>query len=127
MRMVATVPGMSSDEAGRDLAALVVASTGALVETGDLWEPYLLVDQIGETVVAVSAFLRELQATGRAAVTQRSYGMDLTAAPDEVIAGVLAHHRRQEAAGAASPDRVPRPAPGYRPETMETLFGRRPQ
>lgn len=68
---------MSGDEAGRDLAALVVASTGALVETGDLWEPYRLVDRVGEPVVAVSAFLRELQAAGRAAATQRSYALDL--------------------------------------------------
>lgn len=68
---------MSGDEVGRDLAALVVASTGALVETEDLWEPYCLVDQVGETVVPVSAFLRELQAAGRAAATQRSYALDL--------------------------------------------------
>jgi site-specific recombinase XerD len=68
---------MSGDEVGRDLAALVVASSGSLVETGDPWEPYRLVDQVGATVVPVSAFLRELQAAGRAASTQRSYALDL--------------------------------------------------
>ncbi|MET8537817.1 tyrosine-type recombinase/integrase [Streptomyces sp. NPDC005065] len=68
---------MSGDEVGRDLAALVVARSGGVVETGDLWEPYRLVDQVGETVVAVSEFLRELQAAGRAAATQRSYALDL--------------------------------------------------
>jgi hypothetical protein len=51
----------------------------------------------------------------------------LTPAPDEVIAEVLAHHRRQAAQGATSPGRVPPPAPGYRPETMETLFEGRSQ
>lgn len=51
----------------------------------------------------------------------------LTPAPDEVIAEVPAHHRRQAAEGATSPGRVPPPAPGYRPETMETLFEGRSQ
>jgi hypothetical protein len=68
---------MSGDEVGRDLAALVVAGAGGLVETGDPWEPYRLVDQVGATVVPVSAFLRESQAAGRAAATQRSYALDL--------------------------------------------------
>ena len=31
----------------------------------------------GDPVVAVMAFLRELQASGRSAATQRSYAMDL--------------------------------------------------
>src|SRR6266511_3330433 len=41
--------------------------------------------------------------------------------PEDVIASVLAHHRRS-AEHAAAPD--PGPAPGYRPETMDVLFGR---
>jgi hypothetical protein len=77
VRLVTTVLGMSGDEVGRDLAGLVVASAGGLVETGDRWEPYRLVDQVAEPVVPVSMFLRELQAAGRAAATQRSYALDL--------------------------------------------------
>src|SRR5207248_1834672 len=69
--------GMGGDEGGCELAVLVVAGSGGLVETGDPWEPYRLVDQAGVTVVPVSAFLRELQAAGRAAATQRSYALDL--------------------------------------------------
>jgi hypothetical protein len=36
-----------------------------------------LIDDDGELVVAVMAFLRELQASGRSTATQRSYAMDL--------------------------------------------------
>src|SRR5579862_1652361 len=61
----------------RDLGALVVTGGGALVETGDVWEPYRLVDPGGCRVQAVAEFLRELQAAGRPATTQRSYGMAL--------------------------------------------------
>ena len=43
----------------------------------DLWEPVRLIDADGEPVVAVTAFLQELQASGRSAATQRSYAMDL--------------------------------------------------
>ena len=43
----------------------------------DLWEPVRLIDGDGEPVVAVTAFLQELQASGRSAATQRSYAMDL--------------------------------------------------
>ncbi|MGH3856827.1 MAG: tyrosine-type recombinase/integrase [Pseudonocardiaceae bacterium] len=45
--------------------------------TGDLFEPYQLVDADGGVVVPVAAFLRDLQACGRSASTLRSYGMDL--------------------------------------------------
>lgn len=40
--------------------------------------------------------------------------------PDEVIAQVLAHHERQRT-GQLRP--LAPPAPGYRPEVLETLFG----
>jgi len=40
--------------------------------------------------------------------------------PDEVIAHVLAHHERQRTQRAKPP--AP-PAPGYRPEVLEALFG----
>jgi site-specific recombinase XerC len=46
----------------------------------------------------------------------------VTPAPEDVVQSVLAHHRRQ-AAQAGTP---PAPAPGYRPETLDTLFGRQP-
>src|SRR5689334_1388142 len=36
-----------------------------------------LVDGVGERVAAVSAFLRDLQASGRSTATLRSYAMDL--------------------------------------------------
>lgn len=67
----------SDDEAGRDLVGLVVPAVGSVHETGDLWEPYRLIDVTGATVEAVSAFLRDLQAAGRSTATQRSYAMDL--------------------------------------------------
>jgi len=43
-------------------------------------------------------------------------------APEDVVASVLAHHRRQ-AARASTP---PAPSPGYKPETLDVLFGRQP-
>jgi site-specific recombinase XerD len=61
----------------RDLGSLVVGLAGSVVATGDVWEPYRLLDGDGVAVVAVSMFLRDLQACGRPAATQRSYGMDL--------------------------------------------------
>ncbi len=70
-------PVIEGDDPRRDLAGIGVAPVGSVVETGDLWEPYRLVDPEGATVEAVSAFLRDLQAAGRLAATQRSYAMDL--------------------------------------------------
>lgn len=65
------------EDTPRDLAALVVPQVGALRETGDPWEPYRLLDADGATVLPVAEFLRDLQAAGRPATTQRSYAMDL--------------------------------------------------
>jgi Phage integrase, N-terminal SAM-like domain len=65
------------DEGDRDLASLTVARVGALVETGEVWEPWQLLDPAGEVVAPVATWLRDLQAAGRSALTQRSYGMDL--------------------------------------------------
>jgi hypothetical protein len=65
------------DDSERDLAALVVPRVGAFVETGDVWEPYRLVDPAGQVVAPVAVYLSDLQAIGRPATTQRSYGMDL--------------------------------------------------
>ena len=61
----------------RDLSKLVVAQHGGLYSTGDPFEPFQLRDTTGTVVEAVSVYLRELQACGRPATTQRSYAMDL--------------------------------------------------
>ena len=61
----------------RDLITLMVDGVGAVVATDVIWEPYRLVDPGGEVVGAVSEFLHELQASGRASATQRSYALDL--------------------------------------------------
>jgi integrase len=65
------------DEVPRDLATLVVGQVGALQATGDPFEPYRLLDASGGVVGPAGAFLAELQACGRPAATQRSYGMAL--------------------------------------------------
>ena len=61
----------------RDLSSLWVLRCGALEATGDLFEPYQVVDVDGVVVAPVAAYLRDLQACGRPAATQRSYAMDL--------------------------------------------------
>jgi len=61
----------------RDLGSLVVPPAGSLVATGEVFEPYRLVDGHGVVVAPVAAFLRDLQACGRPPGTLRSYGMDL--------------------------------------------------
>lgn len=43
----------------------------------------------------------------------------LEPAQDEVVAQILAHHARR----AAEPPRPVMPAPGYRPEVLQTLLG----
>ena len=77
---VIDIPAMDTDdkqESPRDLATMVVPPAGRLVATGDEWEPYRLLDPGEVAVVAVAAFLGDLQAAGRSAATLRSYGMDL--------------------------------------------------
>jgi hypothetical protein len=64
-------------ELPRDLAVLVVPGRGALEATGDLFQPYRLVDTDGAVVAPAAAYFAELTACGRPATTQRSYGMDL--------------------------------------------------
>ena len=56
---------------------MVVSPVGSLVSTGDLWEPYRLLNAEGAGVDPVTSYLRDLQATGRSTATLRSYGMDL--------------------------------------------------
>jgi hypothetical protein len=60
-----------------DLARLVVPLVGSVEETGDLWEPYRLLDPDGVAVSAVTDYLKDLQASGRSATTQRSYVLAL--------------------------------------------------
>jgi site-specific recombinase XerC len=65
------------EENSGDLGSLAVPAVGVLVETGDLWEPYFLSGPGGGRVEPVSEFLRDLQAAGRPATTQRSYSLAL--------------------------------------------------
>jgi acyl carrier protein len=53
------------------------ADSGGLETTGDLFQPYRLVDAEGAVAAPVAAYVAELTACGRPATTQRSYGMDL--------------------------------------------------
>ncbi len=64
-------------DVSRDLAGLMVPSVGAVVESEDPWEPYRLLDASGEVVVPVAEYLKDLQAIGRPATTQRSYALAL--------------------------------------------------
>lgn len=68
---------IEDEEQARDLAGLVVPLAGALMETGDRWLPFRLLDPAGEPVEPVSAYFRDLQAASRSAATMRSYGLDL--------------------------------------------------
>jgi hypothetical protein len=61
----------------RDLSSLRVLRCGGLEATGDPFEPYQVADAGGVVVAPVAAYLRDLQACGRPAATQRSYAMDL--------------------------------------------------
>jgi len=61
----------------RDVVTMVVPQTGRLAETGDVSDPYRLVDDRGMVVEAVSEYFRDLQAAGRSTATLRSYGLDL--------------------------------------------------
>jgi hypothetical protein len=66
-----------NDETPGDLGSLAVPLVGSLLGTGDPWEPYQLLDCDGAVVGAVAGYLKDLQAAGHPAATQRSYGMDL--------------------------------------------------
>src|ERR1700744_78406 len=66
-----------SGDLARDIGSLVVPVVGCLAETGDLWEPYRLTGPGGGRVEPVSEFLRDVQAAGRPAATQRSYSLAL--------------------------------------------------
>lgn len=68
---------MVEQDEPRDLAALVIPQQGVLQEAADPFEPYRLLDPAGAPVGPVAAFLRDLEACGRPAATQRSYGLVL--------------------------------------------------
>ena len=59
------------------MSGLVVPQSGSLETTGDLFEPFRLTDADGGVVAVAGAYFRDLAACGRAAATQRSYGMAL--------------------------------------------------
>ena len=48
-----------------DLAAMVMPQVGRLVATEDLWDPFQLIDPLGNPVQAVRVFFADLQASGR--------------------------------------------------------------
>jgi site-specific recombinase XerD len=66
-----------AEERDRDLAVLVVPLPGALVATGNRYEPFRLIEADGTAAEPVTAFFRDLLAAGRSEATVRSYGMDL--------------------------------------------------
>ena len=66
---------ITGGDAPRDLARLAVPRGGSLEATGDLFEPYRLVDAYGVVVVPAAAYFRELAACGRPSTTHRAYGM----------------------------------------------------
>jgi integrase len=68
---------INDEDLPRGLSGLVVRLVGSVETTGDLFQPYRLVDGDGSLVVPAAAFFAELSACGRPATTQRSYGMDL--------------------------------------------------
>lgn len=61
----------------RDLAALVVPRVGRLEATGDVWNPYRLMDASGSVVEPVGVYFKDLLAAGKSTATVRSYGHDL--------------------------------------------------
>jgi integrase len=68
---------ITEGDAPRDLSRLVMLLGGSLEATGDLFEPYRLVDAAGVVLVPAAAYFRELAGCGRPAATHRSYGMAL--------------------------------------------------
>jgi len=66
---------ITEGDAPRDLSRLAVPLRGSLEATGDLFEPYRLVDADGVVIVPAAAYFRELAACGRPSATHRSYGM----------------------------------------------------
>ncbi|MGW2542290.1 pentapeptide repeat-containing protein [Kitasatospora sp. NPDC001574] len=119
---------------------------GQLLETGDPWEPYQLLDVNGARVGPVATYFTDLLAAGSPASTLRSYGMDLLRwwrflwaigdlewdravredARDFMLAGPLRgwrlHRRLHEGATPVAMRRPPEPV-----QAALTVLGRRPQ
>jgi integrase len=72
-----SLPVINEEDISRDLASLDIRQIGSLQQTDDPWEPFRLLDPDGVIVQPVADYLKDLQAAGRRAATQRSYGMDL--------------------------------------------------
>src|SRR5690349_3292134 len=66
---------MNDGRRSPDFAGLTVPLAGTVEETGDPFEPYQMLDAVGERVVPVAEFLADLQACGRSEATQRSYSL----------------------------------------------------
>ncbi|MFD8608953.1 tyrosine-type recombinase/integrase [Streptomyces sp. NPDC059631] len=62
---------------GRDLKNFVLPEIGQLLETGDPWAPYQVLDPLGRPVEPAALYLKELMARDSSPLTPRSYGMDL--------------------------------------------------
>ncbi|WP_405542764.1 hypothetical protein OG478_13750 [Streptomyces phaeochromogenes] len=62
---------------GRDVKNFVLPELGQLLETGDPWEPYQVLDSFGRPIEPVATYLRDLMAADSSPLTPRSYGMDL--------------------------------------------------
>ncbi|MER5549780.1 hypothetical protein ABT072_47165 [Streptomyces sp. NPDC002589] len=56
---------------------LVVPDVGRLLETGDPWEPYRLLDPADRRVEPVAEYLEDLLASYTPVTTLRSFGYDL--------------------------------------------------
>ncbi|NUK24053.1 hypothetical protein [Streptomyces lunaelactis] len=61
----------------RDLKNFVLPEIGRLEETGDAWEPYRLIDPVGQRVEPVAIYFKDLLAADSPATTLYSYGNDL--------------------------------------------------
>ncbi|SOR80125.1 MULTISPECIES: tyrosine-type recombinase/integrase [Streptomyces] len=61
----------------RDLKNFVLPEIGRLEATGDVWEPYRLVDPVGQCVEPVAIYFKDLLAAASPATTLYSYGNDL--------------------------------------------------
>ncbi|MEV2256246.1 integrase [Streptomyces sp. NPDC050147] len=68
---------MPDESSERDLRGFVLPELGQLLETGDRWEPFRLLDRFGKPVEPTRLYLRELAARDSSPLTPRSYGMDL--------------------------------------------------
>ncbi|MEU6872889.1 hypothetical protein [Streptomyces sp. NPDC046751] len=62
---------------GRDLRNFALPESGQLLATGDVWEPYRLLDRHGLRVEPVAVYFKDLLAADTPATTLRSYGNDL--------------------------------------------------